>query len=56
MLWMGVYAQSFLPAISSSNAKTLEHTKVNAEFRVATPLPAAPVAAKPASQEIANAR
>ena len=34
MVWMGVYAMSFLPSISASNAKTLEQTKVNVEFRV----------------------
>lgn len=56
MVWMGVYAQSFLPAISASNAKTLEQTKVNAEFRVAAPASAVAHAAKPAPEENANAR
>ncbi|MBM3726076.1 MAG: NADH-quinone oxidoreductase subunit M [Acidobacteria bacterium] len=30
MVWMGMYSQSFLPAVSASNAKILEQTKVQA--------------------------
>jgi NADH-quinone oxidoreductase subunit M len=37
MVWMGVYAQSFLPAVSAANARTLEHTQQNAAVRVAAP-------------------
>lgn len=38
MVWMGVAAQTFLPSISASNAKTLEQSKVNVEFKVQAPV------------------
>jgi NADH:ubiquinone oxidoreductase subunit 4 (subunit M) len=34
MVWMGMGPQTFLPSIGGSNAKTLDQTKVNVEFRV----------------------
>jgi len=34
MIWMGVYAQSFLPSIGASTAKILEQTKSGVEYRV----------------------
>lgn len=34
MVWMGVAAMNFLPAISASNARTLNDTKVQVEFKV----------------------
>jgi NADH-quinone oxidoreductase subunit M len=34
MVWMGMVPQTFLPSIGGSNAKTLDQTKVNVEFRV----------------------
>lgn len=37
MVWMGVYAQSFLPAVSASNAKTLGITKANGALQVEAP-------------------
>ncbi len=37
MVWMGIYAQTFLPSISASNARILEQTKVNVDFMVQTP-------------------
>jgi NADH-quinone oxidoreductase subunit M len=52
MVWMGMYSQSFLPSISASNAKTLEQSKVNVEYRVGAPQPAAKVPV----QEAVNAR
>jgi NADH-quinone oxidoreductase subunit M len=42
MVWMGVYAQSFLPPIAASNAATLEQSKRRVSFTVQT-LPPAPV-------------
>jgi NADH-quinone oxidoreductase subunit M len=38
MLWMGTATQTFLPAISASNARTLELSIVNVEFQVKGPL------------------
>ncbi len=46
MVWMGVYAQTFLPAVGKVNARVLEQSQVNVSFRVANPAPA----------EAANAR
>jgi NADH-quinone oxidoreductase subunit M len=43
MIWMGMHSQSFLPSISASNAKTLEDSKVNVEYRVKAPVAPAPV-------------
>jgi len=34
MVWMGTLTQTFLPAISASNARTLERSSVNVEFQV----------------------
>jgi hypothetical protein len=34
MVWMGVYSQTFLPAISASNTRILEQSKKNVEYRV----------------------
>ena len=34
MVWMGTATRTFLPSISALNAKTLEQTTVNVEFRV----------------------
>jgi hypothetical protein len=34
MVWMGTLTQTFLPAISASNARTLERSGVNVEFQV----------------------
>jgi NADH-quinone oxidoreductase subunit M len=48
MVWMGVYSQSFLPAVGKATARVLEQTKINVRFQVK----AAPVAA----QEVARAR
>ena len=45
MVWMGVYAQSFLPAVSASNAKTLNLTKANGAMQVQTPRQSAEVIA-----------
>jgi NADH-quinone oxidoreductase subunit M len=42
MVWMGTATRTFLPAISASNARTLEQSAVNVEFQVkAAPPPAA---------------
>jgi NADH-quinone oxidoreductase subunit M len=37
MVWMGVYAQSFIPAVATSTARVLEQTQVNVRVRVAAP-------------------
>jgi len=37
MVWMGVYSQSFLPAVSKTTAYILEQTQVNVQFRVKAP-------------------
>jgi NADH-quinone oxidoreductase subunit M len=34
MLWMGMYSQSFLPAVSKTTARILDQTQVNVQFRV----------------------
>ncbi|MDX2181038.1 MAG: NADH-quinone oxidoreductase subunit M [Bryobacteraceae bacterium] len=46
MVWMGVAAQGFLSPVTVSNARTLEQTKVNVDFRVATPRTPAPEVAR----------
>jgi NADH-quinone oxidoreductase subunit M len=47
MVWMGMYTQTFLPAVSRSTARVLDQTKINVPFQVK---------AAPASQEVAIAR
>ena len=48
MVWMGVYAQSFLPPVSKNTAQIIEQTSVNVPYRVQV---------TPASQtEVARAR
>ncbi len=39
MVWMGVYSQTFLPAVSRSTAAILEQTKMNVRFQVKMELP-----------------
>jgi NADH-quinone oxidoreductase subunit M len=34
MVWMGMYSQSFLPAVSKTTARILDQTQVNVQFRV----------------------
>ena len=34
MFWMGIYTQTFLPPVSAANAKILDQTKVNVEYKV----------------------
>lgn len=41
MVWMGVYSQSFLPAVSEANLKILNQTGASAPLRVALPAPPA---------------
>jgi len=48
MVWMGVYAQSFLPPVGKNTALILKQTNVNVSYRVQAP-------AKPASEEVARA-
>ena len=36
MVWMGVYSQSFLPAVGKTTARVLDQTRVNVPFRVRT--------------------
>jgi NADH-quinone oxidoreductase subunit M len=44
MFWMGTYTKSFLPPISSANARVLRQSEVNVQFRVETPRPGPEVA------------
>jgi NADH-quinone oxidoreductase subunit M len=37
MAWMGIYTQTFLPAVTEANLKILDQTKSNAPLRVALP-------------------
>jgi NADH-quinone oxidoreductase subunit M len=39
MVWMGVYPQTFLPAVGRSTAAILEQTKMNVRFQVKMELP-----------------
>ena len=39
MVWMGMYSQTFLPAVSETNAKILEQSRANAPLRVLAPAP-----------------
>jgi len=41
MVWMGVYPQSFLPAVGKVTAQVLEQTSINVPFRVQAHPPAA---------------
>jgi len=34
MVWMGVYSQSFLPAVGKTTARVLDQTRINVPFRV----------------------
>ncbi len=34
MVWLGTYTQSFMPPISSANARILDQSRINDEFRV----------------------
>ncbi len=46
MLWLGVYTQTFLPAITGATAHILEDGKQNIPFRVEAPQPAPPQEAR----------
>jgi NADH-quinone oxidoreductase subunit M len=37
MVWMGIYTQTFLPAVSEANAKILDQSKGNVPLQVALP-------------------
>jgi len=39
MVWMGIFTQTFLPAVSETNAKVLEQSRMNQPLRVALPGP-----------------
>jgi NADH-quinone oxidoreductase subunit M len=50
MVWMGMYSQSFLPAVRKTTARILDQTQVNVQIRVqAPPAPGTPT-------EVAHAR
>jgi NADH-quinone oxidoreductase subunit M len=51
MIWMGVYSQSFLPAVGKASAHILDQTQVNVQIRVAAPRASTPLVA-----EVAHAR
>jgi NADH-quinone oxidoreductase subunit M len=56
MVWLGCYAQSFLPTISSATSRLLEQTKMNNQYRVEL-RPSRPPQATPAEvAEVASAR
>jgi len=44
MVWMGVYSQSFLPAVRRTTARILAQTQVNVQFQVRAPAHATEVA------------
>jgi NADH-quinone oxidoreductase subunit M len=44
MVWMGIYSQSFLPAVGKTTAHILDQTQVNVQFRVQAPQVPAEVA------------
>jgi NADH-quinone oxidoreductase subunit M len=44
MVWMGIYSQSFLPAVRKTTARILDQTQVNVQFQVKTPAIPAEVA------------
>ena len=50
MVWMGMYSQSFLPAVRNTTARILDQTLVNVQIRVQTP------AARASGTEVAHAR
>jgi NADH-quinone oxidoreductase subunit M len=39
MVWMGMYSQSFLPAVGRATAHILDQTQVNVQFQVKNPSP-----------------
>jgi NADH-quinone oxidoreductase subunit M len=39
MLWMGIYSQTFLPAVGRSTSAILEQTKMNVRFQVKMEMP-----------------
>jgi NADH-quinone oxidoreductase subunit M len=51
MVWMGTATQTFLPAISTANARILEETTKNVEFHVNAP-PVAPSPPRPVSSSL----
>jgi NADH-quinone oxidoreductase subunit M len=44
MVWMGIYTQTFLPAVSETNSQILDQSKMNVPLRVAVPHSAYPAA------------
>jgi NADH-quinone oxidoreductase subunit M len=60
MVWMGVAPQTFLPSIGASDARTLEHSKVNVEIQVKNPPGTGPMRSFPTvavvEQESRNAK
>ena len=50
MVWMGMYSQSFLPAVSKTTARILDQTQVNVQFQVKAP------SGLPRATEVAHAR
>ena len=60
MVWMGVAPQTFLPSIGASDARTLEHSKVNVEIQVKNPPGTGPMRSFPTvavvKQESRNAK
>ncbi|MDP9053307.1 MAG: NADH-quinone oxidoreductase subunit M [Acidobacteriota bacterium] len=57
MVWMGLYSQSFLPAVSEADLKILDQTKMNQPLRVHLPAPSPALpGASPAAGGYVHAR
>jgi len=60
MVWMGMYSQSFLPAVRKATARILDQTQVNVQFQVKlnpSPRPPTPDPGEQSSpREVAHAR
>jgi NADH-quinone oxidoreductase subunit M len=56
MVWLGSYAQSFLPVISSSTSRLLEQTKMNNQYRVEVRGIPRALSKKRALEELTSAR
>jgi hypothetical protein len=54
MVWMGVYSQTFLPAVGKTTARVLDQTRVNVPFRVGIGHPGQ--AAPPAPQGLQDCK
>jgi NADH-quinone oxidoreductase subunit M len=56
MLWMGVYAQTFLPPVTKATARVLDQAQINVPFRVQLRPPSGRAGHSQAPPEVASAR